>query len=240
MEEVGGASLVAWALAGGHLKGTAGFKDINGNDPAPAALKGLAPWADDVRTFHMTGSLSRSTFVDVSKMKFPKGEVTTKTAVFRLPTAVNADDTLETICFLDAFDQPILYYRANPGRAFMAADQSPMDEVTAPAEAGVYNVRDNYNITHAAKSNPSMGIDLGGGPKHFFPEQPSRTNGNKWRGQRVLGTKPNVGSFSHTVWNPQASSEWAPHNPETYILLSAGPDAVFGTLDDIANFPMAK
>jgi len=31
-----------------------------------------------------------------------------------------------------------------------------------------------------------------------------------------------------------------PHNAETFILLSAGPDGLFGTEDDIANFPTNK
>ena len=31
-----------------------------------------------------------------------------------------------------------------------------------------------------------------------------------------------------------------PHNADTYLLISAGPDGVYGTIDDVANFPVPR
>lgn len=238
VNRVGGASLVAWALAGADMLGTPGFRDLNANDPAGGTvLAGLAPWGDDVHPgstglYYLQGSRPyhpRSAFVDVSKMKFPKGEITRTTAVFRVP---NSTDTLESICFLDSFDQPILYYRANPGRPNLVSDQSPTDDAKSSQTAGVYNLRDNYNIARLGD-----GMDLGPGKNHFLSADSNNKLGNV-NGPVSSAPIPRR-SFGWTLHNPQ-STIYTPHNAETYVLLSAGPDGLFGTEDDVANFPTNK
>ena len=38
------------------------------------------------------------------------------------------------------------------------------------------------------------------------------------------------------IRDPKISSPKRPYNPDTYILISAGPDGYYGTADDIHNF----
>ncbi len=45
-----------------------------------------------------------------------------------------------------------------------------------------------------------------------------------------------VKSFYDFITNTKVSSFEAPQNPETYILISAGSDGIYGTKDDITNF----
>ncbi|MHC4443880.1 MAG: prepilin-type N-terminal cleavage/methylation domain-containing protein [Planctomycetota bacterium] len=137
---VNGATLIAWALAGADMLGTPGFRNLNNTDPYESdnRLKGLATWGDDMSNQEDSGGLyeldqdpnrlgrpliSRSgPFVDVGKMNTPQREIINNKLCFRIPAAkpFNNDEpltfTLRSICFLDNFDQPILYYRANPGK----------------------------------------------------------------------------------------------------------------------------
>ena len=237
----GGASLVVWALAGADLQGTPGFRDLNHIDPeAGANLAGFAPWADDTHhdppgLYAMNGSQAvqpRSSFVDVSKLKFPKNVSTSREARFHIPSSPD-DQWLESLCFLDAFDQPILYYRASPGRAWPVSDQRPEDVVTTPGNAGVYNINDNRNIAYI-----NSGLDFGAGTGHFKSAVAGSPLGAP-TAARVANEEPPRGSFFWTLYNPSATV-WATHNPETYILLSPGPDGLFGTPDDIGNFPANK
>ena len=46
----------------------------------------------------------------------------------------------------------------------------------------------------------------------------------------------NLDGFWAYVRNKDIQTKVAPHNPDTFLLISAGPDGIFGTSDDIANF----
>jgi hypothetical protein len=113
--------------------------------------------------------------------------------------------------------------------------------------AGIYNLADNINITggQAAQGFSSPGIDFGAG----LIQNPNYTNSYhylsavKLDGSTTGITTLDRGTFAHTVWNPNVSIFDSsqnpiprPHRMDSFILLSAGPDAIFGTGDDIANF----
>jgi hypothetical protein len=242
---IGGAGLAVWALVGQDMLGTAGFRDLNHSDPGTG---GVAPWADDLgwgayQLYQMDSSTNqpvqqRSSFVEATKMKFATRKMWTdpldsKTYVcFEVPAG---KVRLPATCFLDSFDQPILYYRANLGRPRMVCDLTPNEFfVTRSAEAGIYNMTDNTLITTQ---------DYGAGNGHFKGgvvgmKPPVPPLDVPLAGPRIVGAEPSPrGSFGWTVYNPNATA-WSPYNAETYILLSAGPDGVFGTPDDIANYEM--
>ena len=242
--DAGGASLIVWALAGADLQGSPGFVDLNGTDPAAGGnLQGLAPWADDTHfgnygLYQRQGNTSlparaRTSFIDVSKMKFAKNLSERSDSKFQIPSAVDPTFVLRSTCFLDSWDRPVLYYKANPLRPFTVGNQTAADTVSTPLQSGIYNLRDNINI-----AGLGTGVDLGGSPNHFLSDDKSDPLGAR-QGGRLPNTEPSRKSFGWTVYNP-SSAVWAPHNPETFILLSAGPDGRYGTEDDVANFPVNK
>jgi hypothetical protein len=110
--------------------------------------------------------------------------------------------------------------------------------------AGIYVHQDNTWITGDDQaSDSSEGWDFtGAGGTHKIA---------------TFGIKPgNVleitdrESFVDFLRNPDATGQAVdadgnrisitPHNPGTFILLTAGPDGLFGTSDDIGNFPIRK
>jgi prepilin-type N-terminal cleavage/methylation domain-containing protein len=218
-----GAYMLAWALVGADYLGTPGFIDTNGN--------GI--WEDNTGSGDVnvdlyaivSGSQPRfprsGPFIDKDKLKFPTrqgGEF----VIDALPT----NPVLDSTCILDAFDQPILYYRANPGQSEMAGGHPRLSP-------GIYNWYDNGFITGMDTSTP--GIDLGAGLNH-----PMRTRGAPPSGA-VVGSAPTPkGSFAYQVWDPSVTAAWRPHRADSYILLSAGPDGLYGTADDVANFEINK
>jgi len=243
--QLGGANLAVYALAGADLLGSAGIRDVNYNDPAPMPqYAGRAPWADDLHAqdnglYRMNGlqpAYARTSFVDVSRMKFP----TREGLEFRLPgNKDSAEPTgMHGLTFLDAFDQPILYYRANIGMpAFCGYG------VQGVFNTGIYDMGDNAHFTGLRASKANLpGYDIGAGKGHFSSRDPS-TNVFISPATGLLDpTKRDLhkGTFGYTVINPNSGTVLRPHNAETFILLSAGPDGLFGTEDDIANFPTNK
>lgn len=259
--EVGGASLVVYALAGADLLGSAGIRDVNGNgfwtddlhqdviDGFPGLYAGEFTAGVGTRPIY-----PRTSFVDVSKMKFP----TLYNGMFEIPAGPRP--LMKSVAFLDAFDQPILYYKANAGAAGMV---NCLGENASPNMARpIYDMNNNVNITGDPKDGqsfqldsrisdlkvrpgtpppdepeylgPGVGLDFGGGYAHFPGGLPRNASAAALPSAR--------GSFGYAIWNPSAAigGNPRPHNAESFILLSAGPDGLFGTEDDVANFPINK
>lgn len=233
--EVGGATLLVWAVAGADLMGCPGFPDnwANRTDRMDLyALSGSAP------------ALTRApAFVDSAKIKFSTRVDDPQSPGFRFvledfPTQPPGSRPILGMSILDSFGQPVLYYRAKKGARdpFMDADflavYGPSPSLT---NNGVYNFDDNAHITgssdsHDGSDDVPVGLDFGAGigPEHFarslYPSAFPPPSGER--------------SFGYTVWNPKITAALRPHNQDSYILLSAGPDGQFGTGDDIANFPI--
>lgn len=269
--QVGGASFLAWALAGADMLGTPGFRDLNGNkgsNDSNIALDVIGGCTDDTGSavangvaqglYAINGSkpwIPRSgPYVEPSKVKTPKWNGTR--GGFEL--AVGARNTLASICFLDAFEQPILYYKANPtAQDMIAAGSKPISGGSGNIElynggygtyapTGVYNLLDNGGYLNGQEAPGDSsgerwgnitgslnypGVNLGGGTNHF-----NQSTGN------MFGNLGTMGSFTNLI-GKQGLTPSAPiqvQNANTYILLSAGVDGVFGTLDDVANFPVGK
>jgi hypothetical protein len=276
---VGGATFLAWALAGADQLGTPGFRDLNGNKgamPANFQLDVIGGCTDDTGSgvinntpgLYYVNPLTATSnpgkpyyprsgpYVEPSKVKFPKMKKDNQGKFLGFEVPVGGHSLLPSICFLDAFDQPILYYKATPTATYMAAagrrPAAGNTEQYAPAATngsaysdGVYNMLDNGgslvgtppadgtvggNLT-GMDGNP--GIELGGGAVSHF-------NGGTLGDPTKSVTSNPVGSFVQHIGNPGVATTPTPHNASSYILLSAGADGVFGTADDLANFPIAK
>ena len=222
-----GASLLVWALAGADLMGTPGFRDLDGNgswvdntgnNSNPNVIDtNLYALQNNGRPYHARSG----PFVEVSKMKFPDldgGE-------YRIPAAANPDFGLPSLCFLDNFDQPIIYMRAKKN----AINMFTVD----PNVSGVFNLLDNAYIVGLDSNVSGMdrdGVDLGAG---IPPEL-----GGLAHPMAIPGDPSIKGSFAYTIRNPKITAADRPYNEDSYILLSAGPDGRYGTGDDIANFPI--
>ena len=138
----------------------------------------------------------------------------------------------------DAFDQPILYYAAN---AF-GTNRNMVEPIrTANNQYADGQPRyfhgDNAGFTGTGDQDGEEGWDFGGG-KHMIAEpgdepalvgQDTKTFANFIRDQaaaRAQADNPNPDDAPHR-----------PLNPDSYLLISAGIDGVYGTPDDITNFP---
>lgn len=258
---IGGANTLAWALVGADMQGTPGFQDLNGNgywyddtaggasdDPEYRAenLYAVYPlnYAADASLAGKPAHKRYGPFVDVSKMSFPTlqggGD---EPFVLDGIEGASTENRLGTVCFLDAFGQPVLYYRANPAGVRMTDFNQFGGRGGVPV---IYNEQDNAHITGSMDTS-FLGMDFGAGPLgsdygdcfHYLanvgemPDGPSDTDHDCQPGGRK--------SFAHTIYDPNATIGTAagiarPHRPDSYLLISAGPDGIYGSSDDVANF----
>jgi prepilin-type N-terminal cleavage/methylation domain-containing protein len=109
---------------------------------------------------------------------------------------------------------PILYYRADPSR-------KTLNQWAAP-EVNIYNARDNVPL-----------ISLG-------RLADARKPINVRRKHPVDSWVNGFEAFYRYVSDPQVSRPldnwWWPYRPDSYLLISAGPDGLYGTEDDVRNF----
>jgi len=111
---------------------------------------------------------------------------------------------------------PILYYRANPSSKTIDSTGA----TAAQPEDRIYNVRDNVpliNLRRLADAALPPAI----------------------RQQHPLDMTAPAGwavDFYDYIRDPQVTAHRWPYRPDSYILISAGPDGLYGTHDDIRNF----
>lgn len=132
--------------------------------------------------------------------------------------------------FLDKFDFPILYYRANPNQS----PRSPILPILAlngtthtPTDNAVFNGYDNREFTdHSAGSNP--------GQRHEIHQAD----------QLISAVDDLTNNFARYINSDRASSKDTngnitfarPVNAEKFLLISPGKDGIYGTLDDVKNW----
>ncbi|MGE0481506.1 MAG: type II secretion system protein [Phycisphaerae bacterium] len=153
---------------------------------------------------------------------------------------VRADDrTMEQPVMLDTFEYPILYYSANTQRsADASAPMARFDE--ASGVKGIYQFKDNGLWTGLCLGTRTGAIcttpwwDFGAGKHHisnFGPtDPPDRTN-----------VADDNETFCYYVMNRNAyettnEQTVTPVKKDSFILISAGRDGLYGTRDDVTNF----
>lgn len=145
--------------------------------------------------------------------------------------------------FRDKFGWPILYYRASPS----ANQNTPIIQTTAGAILntgdGVFDGRDNEAFTSYDQTNC-----LGGGaaPSNLAHRICDARTGlddqsPTWPGQSLPHRFAEFirslrGSTYQPPPNDKLISRPRPVKADRFILLSAGKDGIYGTLDDVANF----
>ncbi|NLX14330.1 MAG: hypothetical protein GXY44_11845 [Phycisphaerales bacterium] len=159
----------------------------------------------------------------------------------------------------DTYGFPILYYRAN-SRSQVAFSQAGGYSNEA---MGIYNQMDNATITggydgYNTNNVNVIGWDFANTGLALTGDTPNPTvthylgvfgtydevNGFSAPTQAGGGTDRRGKTFMHYLHNESALNTsqgltLRPLNPETFILISAGEDGIFGTDDDVTNFKKA-
>ena len=102
---------------------------------------------------------------------------------------------------------PILYYKANTSNKTIRRGITPNKRT--------YSARDNFELTTRTYSIVSG-----------------------WKIEHPLGYREGIDypNFYDFITDPKVESTARSYNPDSYILISAGPDGLYGTGDDVTNF----
>lgn len=125
--------------------------------------------------------------------------------------------------FLDKFGFPILYWKADPAGQRLA-DQNPAN-LSNPAQRGIYHWIDNGDLL---TGNTALAL-RGGAGAHRLDWQDIEG--------RSSDDPPPPGYFPGYIRNNDVKAKLAPHRSDSYLLVSPGEDGLYGTADDITNFP---
>ena len=138
----------------------------------------------------------------------------------------------------DAFKSPILYYRANERAA----------SAFTKVGIGIYRQADNVLITGSQEDSIKGWDFAGAGRAHQIAPysytlngvDPTPANIDSKPTDPIDTTKTN-NTFCRYLYNANAlatsgGATIRPMNPDTFILISAGKDGLYGTDDDINNF----
>ncbi|MHC5110313.1 MAG: type II secretion system protein [Planctomycetota bacterium] len=247
--DVAGSHLLVHAMLGADLNGPPGFLDLdrdgkwwNDTHKGEGGTYELTPEAEPVKRRFESG------FVD-DKMK---GSVRTLGGLLETGTMLNidqmyanaADPTIGTMgqyLFVDKWDHPILYYRAN--RAARRVTGSTASGTTPP----IYRQEDNAIITGSNASGfTRAGADFGMGITYdnmvhpmLLPTQEPALPAEILQdtGQNEIYTN-NIfdNTFTRYILDPNSRGRNAPVRNDSYLLISAGADGFYGTEDDVTNW----
>lgn len=234
-----GANLVVDALVG---------RDLLGYDPKPGTILGPVPGADSRWNSDRD---RRQPYIPVDGVDLTSADRLPEDFRGRIPVgAANQHgdpqptiDTLLCRVFRDKFGWPILYYRANP----TANQSTPMIQTGANAGAvvfgdGVYDGFDNaaftsYDASCVAGGPVSSGLHrICDADKVLNPVIPVGTlslQGIHRFAEFIRSIRATT--YNTTIAPPQIVTP-RPVKADRFILLSAGKDGIYGTLDDVANF----
>jgi hypothetical protein len=250
--KVAGAHLLCMAMVGADRLGTPGFKDFdrdgiwaNDTHNGPGGAYEIDQSSGEVlrARYGGAGYVSDQMREQIRTLQ----ELLDKNVIVLdqsgLDTAIQTPETAQLPLFVDAWDRPILYYKANPGAKRMVTDPT-----VAP---GIYNQIDNGIVTGSDATGvySSSGVDFGAGkvdpssgtsPLHkiftvtgAIPELiPTFTDGVN----NILTLQQYENSFARFILDPTVKARNTPVRRDSYLLISAGSDAIYGTRDDLTNW----
>lgn len=126
---------------------------------------------------------------------------------------------------------PVLYYRANTASKTIIPPAALADRI--------YDFQDNQDLLLLGKFTPSGAkganhplLHSGWGPTPSFYEAQFNYNLND------PPAPPNYGGsgIGYGIRDPKITQQPWPYRPDSYILISAGADGLYGTADDIHNY----
>lgn len=234
-----GAALLVMAMAGADLQGTPGFRDLDGdgvwgNDcfGGGAAPTGNPPGAYAAKAANNQAPYYKrfGPYVQIDKIKItPRTPGTTGAATTFDIKGATLPAPLKLPVFLDAFGYPILYYHADT-----TANRAVTDIGALNQGFGTYMFEDNRYFT-GDDGDANYGVDLGAGKDHAIVKAvPNNYNSMKTPNNFTLPQDRET--FLWYTHDPKVTTNIRPRNAKTYLMMSPGPDAIYGTADDVANF----
>lgn len=238
---VAGAHLLVHALVGADGLGTPGFRDIDRD--------GL--WADntsntaDEGIYEILNSEPRYTRYGSPGYVDDKAEATLRSLQNMIDDGTIVSGTnglagvgLDEDMFTDAWGLPVLYYRAS---------KSARRLVGTPDASGTYYQDDNGILTGTAnEGRPLDGVDFGAGVIVDDADMPLHGITD------ATAPDPDVpvvdiyeedaaweNTFARYILDPRKQARQTAYRDDSYMLISAGPDARYGTADDVVNFQRA-
>ncbi len=245
-----GAMGLVYALVGADQLGTPGFRDLNDdgewwNDftAAPGGLYEL-DLANDATPVHPRFPKTGGSYVDENtRTSIRTLSRYSDDGIVDLPIDNSVALIKDQPFFTDAWNLPILYYRARKGVRRMVANPGN--------DLGIYDQRDNAfftgtNATGAgAVYGDSDGIDFRTGDlngtgvhKIAFANDPIAPIPTA--GAVPLSDPTYNDTFEQFIWDSSVTAVNRPVNSDSYLLISAGADAIYGTEDDVVNWQKQK
>ena len=244
INDMTGAALLVWALAGADQLGTPGFKTVVRNSEF---------WAQDTHTSRVAVSGSDyyglyglddaqqprhargGPYVDLSKVRVSDARQDGAITRFEISAETSARRGAVQLrdypMFLDGFGFPILYYRADPaGRSIVdQRDHGDPYQLSNQQERGVYHWADNGPLV---AGNNRLLLRATAADHRLTPRY-VRSGDNT---DKVMTDATYAGTFTRYIANPNVQARVEPQKPDGYLLISAGTDGVYGTPDDVTNF----
>lgn len=234
---ISGAHLLLFAMLGADLLGTPGFRDLDHDgdwyDDQHGATDGAYELDDD--GVEETPRYQKAGYVS-DKMR--EKHVRTLDELQATGKIVGWDDpaadthTRDLPLFVDAWDHPILYYKANPaGKRMTGADGT----------SGIYWQEDNGLITGSKGGLIGAvydGMDFfagktGGEYHQLLWEQPPPP---KRKENDIVSDTQYDSTFARFILDRSVKARHTPVRTDSYLLISAGADSIYGTTDDITNW----
>ena len=167
------------------------------------------------------------------------------------------DDMKELPVFVDSFDQPILYYAANEfGRTSNLCEELRDEDNTYTGDVQqkgppYYFHQDNSGFTGSRTSaaDGDEGWNFGGGGDHAISvigddlaADDLMLPDNRSTFARYILDRAIVRKLQGKIEEGESiesATPLKPVNADTFLLISAGIDGLYGTADDLANFPLS-
>ena len=228
-----GAALLVLALAGPDNQGTVGFAGSGGGRWAstvagPGSGEKYDPATNTPRYGPYAEGKLLESILPVEGVDFAGNRIGIAQRGQLKSTAMSAEEQRLRV-FVDEFDRPILYYRAR---------RAAKNMITKPGGAvGVYDHRDNSLFTGGKE--PGTNTNVAGSV--FVKNGVHRINTTRYDGDSNFGIDPGTGAssplpFDAYIIDPKSTVAAKPVNPTTFLLISAGPDGIYGTVDDVKNW----
>ena len=239
---VTGAHLLVHALVGADLLGPPGFRDLDRD----------GTWSDN--THASPADTSRGMYgvnVGDGTELFPRygngGFVSDEMKERSIRTLARLEEdgaivfwpdapstgTRDQFLFVDAWDRPILYYKANGGtrRMIWEADNP-----------GIYRQEDNAIITGSTSGEvSSAGIDFGAGIQaDSLYHRIGKADAPDFLDDISENNPTYDDTFARYIWDPSIQARNTPVRKKEYLLISAGTDGIYGNADDITNWTRQK
>lgn len=240
---IAGAQLLVHAMMGADGLGTPGFRDFNRdgfwwNDTYRDPDDSDGAYSLDLEGRENRTRYGGAGYVDdkIRDGAASLAELIDKGLVMNLDCASPPNLTAcEEPMFTDSWGTPILYYRASSASVRIVAD-------VADNIPGIFRQEDNGIITGTTTGSlATPGIDFGAGKVngryHAISTIPALPGGNVGAQIATIQTDPAFDdSFARFILDPSVKARPTPARKSDYLLISAGPDARYGTDDDVTNW----